>query len=63
MLGLKVVAEGVESREVLAVVANLGCDMAQGYLLTEPLPAAELEAWLDAFDPQTLTLPREPAPA
>ncbi|HEY5886249.1 MAG TPA: EAL domain-containing protein [Acidimicrobiales bacterium] len=63
MLGLKVVAEGVESREVLAVVADLGCDMAQGYLLTEPLPAAELEAWLDAFDPQTLTLPREPAPA
>ena len=60
-LGLQVVAEGVETREVLAAVADLGCDMAQGFLLTKPIPAAGLEAWLDDFDPQTLTLPHQAA--
>jgi diguanylate cyclase (GGDEF)-like protein len=45
-LGLRVVAEGVESDEVLADLAALSCDVAQGFGLSRPLPAAELEAWL-----------------
>ncbi len=41
-LGLKVVAEGVESQEVLDRLKELGCDQAQGYHMSRPLPAPEL---------------------
>jgi diguanylate cyclase (GGDEF)-like protein len=42
-IGLRVVAEGIEEREQLAVLQSLGCDMAQGYLLGRPMPLAALE--------------------
>ena len=45
-LRLKVVAEGVETRDQLAFLRGLGCDEMQGYLLSRPLPAAQLVAWL-----------------
>jgi EAL domain-containing protein (putative c-di-GMP-specific phosphodiesterase class I) len=45
-LGLSAVAEGVESEAVLRELDDYGCDMAQGFHLSRPLPAAELEAWL-----------------
>jgi diguanylate cyclase (GGDEF)-like protein len=45
-LGLKVVAEGVESHEIQAVLAKLGCDGAQGYYFSRPLVSRELTAWL-----------------
>jgi EAL domain-containing protein (putative c-di-GMP-specific phosphodiesterase class I) len=38
-LGLRVVAEGVENTAVLALLADLGCDAVQGYLLGRPGPA------------------------
>jgi diguanylate cyclase (GGDEF)-like protein len=41
-LGLKVVAEGVETAEVWAKLAALGCDMAQGFYLSKPVPAEEI---------------------
>jgi EAL domain-containing protein (putative c-di-GMP-specific phosphodiesterase class I) len=47
-LGLEVVAEGVETEAVLADLAALRCDVAQGYLLSRPLPAAQLGEWLVA---------------
>jgi diguanylate cyclase (GGDEF)-like protein len=47
-LGLAVVAEGVETSEVLDVLASLECDVAQGFLLSRPLPAGELGVWLAA---------------
>ena len=40
-LGLEVVAEGVERLEELAILRELGCEYAQGYLLSRPLPLAE----------------------
>jgi diguanylate cyclase (GGDEF)-like protein len=43
-LGLRVVAEGVETEETLALVAAMGCDEAQGYLLALPQSGAELLA-------------------
>jgi diguanylate cyclase (GGDEF)-like protein/PAS domain S-box-containing protein len=45
-LGLEVVAEGVENEETLDQLRALGCTLAQGYHLSRPVPAAELEAWL-----------------
>ena len=38
-LGLSVCAEGVESRKALQMLAEFGCDHAQGYVLSEPIPA------------------------
>lgn len=44
-LGLKVVAEGVENNEVLKLLDGLGCDEAQGYYISRPLPKDKLEGW------------------
>ena len=43
-LGLKVVAEGIEDAECLAFLTSVGCDMAQGYLISKPVPAADISA-------------------
>jgi diguanylate cyclase len=45
-LQCEVVAEGVESQEVWKLLRELGCDLAQGYYLSRPLPAAALEQWV-----------------
>lgn len=45
-LGLKVVAEGVENQITWDLLAAFGCDYAQGYYLSYPLPAAALARWL-----------------
>jgi histidine ammonia-lyase len=45
-LGLRVVAEGVENAEVWDRLAALGCDAAQGYFMSRPVPAGELTSWL-----------------
>jgi diguanylate cyclase (GGDEF)-like protein len=44
-LGLKVVAEGVETADLYDRLAGLECDDAQGYHISRPLPAAEFGAW------------------
>jgi diguanylate cyclase (GGDEF)-like protein len=45
-LGLSVVAEGVESAEIMAELERLRCDVAQGFHLSRPLPAGELSDWV-----------------
>ena len=45
-LDLITVAEGVENREQLDFLRSVGCDQAQGFLISRPLPAAAFEAWM-----------------
>ncbi|MDX1554356.1 MAG: EAL domain-containing protein, partial [Marinobacter sp.] len=47
-LGIQVVAEGVETREQLNFLKNHRCDLIQGYLISRPIPAAELEQALSS---------------
>ena len=56
-LGLRLVAEGVEDTATLEQLRAYGCDVSQGFLHSRPLPADELERWLDARRP-----PRPAAP-
>lgn len=44
-LCFKVVAEGVENKEILDRLALLGCDYGQGYFISKPIPPAEITAW------------------
>ncbi len=46
-LGLKVVAEGVEDDRGFALLRELGCDSAQGYYMSPPLPPDAFRGWLD----------------
>ncbi|GIH24870.1 GGDEF-domain containing protein [Acrocarpospora phusangensis] len=47
-LGLRAVAEGVESAEIAAQLRAMGCDAGQGWWLAEPMPATEAGVWLRA---------------
>ena len=45
-LGLRMVAEGVETGVAFIELTRLGCDEAQGFFMSRPVPAAELDQWL-----------------
>jgi len=45
-LGLRVVAEGVEDERIVTALTAIGCDVAQGYFASRPVPADVLAAWL-----------------
>jgi EAL domain-containing protein (putative c-di-GMP-specific phosphodiesterase class I) len=47
-LGLTVVAEGVEDQATLEALAQVGCDVAQGFHLGRPMATAAFDAWLEA---------------
>lgn len=51
-LGLTAVAEGVETAEQLRAIRELGCDIAQGYLISQPLPPESLADWRRSFRSQ-----------
>jgi EAL domain-containing protein (putative c-di-GMP-specific phosphodiesterase class I) len=61
-LGMDVVAEGVETPGQLALLAAMRCRFLQGWLLGRPVPADEVAAVIDAFDPAVLdAVPHLPA--
>ena len=65
-LGLRTVAEGVESAATAAHLHALGCEAVQGYHYAKPLAAAQVTAWLAArsgAEPNATPLPATPASA
>ena len=46
-LGYRVVAEGIETRDVYDALADLACDEGQGYLMAKPMSPKTLEAWAE----------------
>jgi EAL domain-containing protein (putative c-di-GMP-specific phosphodiesterase class I) len=50
-LGLRTVAEGVETEDELMLVKSLGCTLVQGFYFTKPLSAPDFERWLAARTP------------
>jgi diguanylate cyclase (GGDEF)-like protein/PAS domain S-box-containing protein len=48
-LGLEVVAEGVESARHWQTLAGMGCDMAQGYYMSRPIPGEHIPAWMEEW--------------
>jgi EAL domain-containing protein (putative c-di-GMP-specific phosphodiesterase class I) len=49
---MSIVAEGVENHQSLELLADMGCDLAQGYHLSRPLPPEDLLSWLQARQPR-----------
>ena len=58
-LGMTVVAEGVQDGMAQSKLADMGCDLVQGYHICRPVPAAELELWMETH-PLTNSLPSVP---
>lgn len=48
-LGMRIVAEGVETWQDWQTAARLGCDIAQGYYIARPMPAADLSKWVSQW--------------
>ena len=64
-LSLKVVAEGVEDEATLDLLIEYGCDEAQGYYFSRPLPADQVWQWLETspFGIERSLVAGEPLPA
>jgi EAL domain-containing protein (putative c-di-GMP-specific phosphodiesterase class I) len=55
-LQMDVVAEGVEDQATWTALQHMGCFAAQGYLVTKPLPVADLERWLSDWPDKSARL-------
>ena len=54
VFGRSVIAEGVETVEHGVMLMRLGCDLAQGYGISRPMPAADVPGWIVKFTPDPL---------
>jgi EAL domain-containing protein (putative c-di-GMP-specific phosphodiesterase class I) len=59
-LGLRIIAEGVEDGATLERLALLGCDLAQGYHLSRPMPSDAFSSWLQRTAPALADLDATP---
>ena len=50
-LGLDVVGEGVENAEAMRFLSGAGCQQAQGYFVSKPLPPDDFLGWLRTYEP------------
>ncbi|MES2075396.1 MAG: EAL domain-containing protein, partial [Pseudomonadota bacterium] len=62
-MGLRVVAEGIESEAVWRLLAAMGCDQGQGYFMSRPMPGEQLLAWLAQWRAPGAALAEAPAEA
>ena len=46
-LNMRVVAEGVETEETMNMLRNMGCDIAQGYVISKPLSENDFQRWIE----------------
>ena len=58
-LGIKTVAEGIETHEQLTYLNEINCDMIQGYIFSLPLEALEFELWLDSLENRKPSVSKE----
>jgi EAL domain-containing protein (putative c-di-GMP-specific phosphodiesterase class I) len=59
-LGLRVVAEGVENRQIFNTLRSMGCDLQQGYFIGKPLPAETITSWESSNTMPETGWPTEP---
>ncbi len=50
-MGLRVVAEGIESEAVWYLLAKMGCDQGQGYFISKPMPSEQFAGWMREWMP------------
>ncbi|MES2534590.1 MAG: EAL domain-containing protein [Pseudomonadota bacterium] len=50
-LGLRVVAEGIESEAAWNLLMKMGCDQGQGYFMSKPMPSDQLLGWIEQWRP------------
>lgn len=62
-LGLKVIAEGVETKDAWDTLTILGCDHSQGYYMSKPLPADRLIEWLEGASSAAMAALQPPSAA
>jgi diguanylate cyclase (GGDEF)-like protein/PAS domain S-box-containing protein len=62
-LNISVTAEGIESRQIMAKLAGMNCDYAQGYHISEPMAADSVIAWLRQNGPGTQPASRTDEPS
>ncbi|MHB1705202.1 MAG: EAL domain-containing protein [Acidithiobacillus sp.] len=55
MLGMDVIAEGVETADHADLLVKMGCNHLQGYFLSKPIPAEDVPAWVAHFRPAPRT--------
>lgn len=61
-MGLRIVAEGVDTGDAWRQLRGMGCDAAQGFLIGPPMPAREFLAWIASWDArgrELSTIPRD----
>ncbi|QFG79865.1 EAL domain-containing protein [Acidithiobacillus sp. 'AMD consortium'] len=54
LLGMEVIAEGVETCRHAELLTEMACELAQGYWIAKPMPAAQIPEWVSRYQPQYL---------
>lgn len=57
LLGIQVVAEGIEDAETAQLLRKFGCDRGQGYYFAKPMASEQIGPWVSAFSKSTTALP------